>query len=251
MKKKFLMFTTLATIVFMSCSKDQMERREIGQPEFAGAMSQADQQRGGSFANTIDKDLLARFEFNANLKDVTNQVTPVIRFGRPRYTNDRKGAKNSAIRFEGSCGLDLMSVPLDTNMTIAFWMQADTVPSLVSIPVVEGSHAASFIHRENNQFQVNYWDPSYSGQIMHRGFFGGWHHMAVTRNNTGFHLYVDGFLAASHTFGIGGPSGKRVSDYIIGYGMNAGYRFWKGDIDDLRIYKRMLSSLEVNALANL
>lgn len=253
MKKQFLIFTTLTTIVFMSCSKEQIEELQTDQPEeSATAMNNTSQQRGGSLINTVDRDLLARFEFDGNLKDMTGKVpagTP--RFGRPVYTSDRKGKKNSAIRFDETYGVDLWDVPLDTNMSISFWMKYDITPTIVSIPVVEGSHTFSFLHRENNRFQCGYWDFYNPSTILSRPLFNGWHHMAATRDNKTFKFYIDGVLVNTVALITGGPSGKTYSEYVIGYGMNAGYRMWKGDIDDLRIYKKVMAATEISTLTNL
>lgn len=75
--------------------------------------------------------------------------------------------------------------------------------------------------------------------------------MAATRDNKTFKFYIDGVLVNTVALITGGPSGKTYSEYVIGYGMNAGYRMWKGDIDDLRIYKKVMAATEISTLTNL
>jgi hypothetical protein len=252
MKKQFLIFATLTTIVFMSCSKEQTEGPQNNQPEeVAGAMNNTSQQRG-ALTNTLDKDLIARYEFDANLKDMTGKVQDATPFlGKPVYTNNRKGVKNSAIRFDETYGINLWDVPLDTNMSISFWIKPEITPTIVPIPVVEGSHSFSFIHNLNNSFRCGYWDYSTFAEITTRPIFGGWRHMAATRSNNEYKFYLDGVLVGTRPILTGGLAPKNYSEYSIGYGMNAGYRMWRGNIDDLRIYRKVLTTSEVSTLKNL
>ncbi|HVW66555.1 MAG TPA: LamG-like jellyroll fold domain-containing protein [Candidatus Peribacteraceae bacterium] len=78
---------------------------------------------------------------------------------------------------------------------------------------------------------------------------GAWHHGFLTYDGTDLRLYVDGQLVGtqhgSGTHGIyyvsGGTSIGRDGDSDSGY--------FSGNIDDVRVYKRALSSSEVGALA--
>ena len=129
-------------------------------------------------------------------------------------------------------------------------MQYDITPTYFNYPVVEGSHSFAFAHSEHNRIQGGYWDFYTPVSIMSAPLFNGWHHMAATRDNKTFKFYIDGKLVGGKSLITGGPSSFTTSEYVLGYGMNNGYKLWKGNLDDLRIYRRVMSSLEVNALAN-
>jgi hypothetical protein len=230
----------------MSCSKEKIEVSQTNQPEeFAGAMS-----RGGNLSNFPDRDLLCRFEFNGNLKDTTGRVASgTSTTGRVVYTSDRKGAKNSAIRFNETYGVDILGVPLDSNMSISFWMKYDMTPGDFFITFVEGSNSFGFQHKDNNSFQGSYWDYATPTNITSKPIFNSWHHMAATRDSKTFKFYIDGKLVGSTSLLTGGLPPLPTSQYNLGYCFNAGFKYWKGNLDDLRIYKRVITANEVNTLA--
>jgi hypothetical protein len=105
MKKQFLIFTTIATVLVVSCSKKNIEAPGTNQPEeIASAMAGASKGKG----NTLDAGLLCRFEFDGNLNDKTGHVSPgVSTVGRVLYTADRKGEPNKALRFNGAYGVTI------------------------------------------------------------------------------------------------------------------------------------------------
>ncbi len=80
-----------------------------------------------------------------------------------------------------------------------------------------------------------------------------WHHIAVTWNNAERHMYIDGELDASDSVAPGDHELVNLSDWDVLIGANpydvaasgTGFRYWKGLIDDVRIYKFALSHAEV------
>jgi hypothetical protein len=79
---------------------------------------------------------------------------------------------------------------------------------------------------------------------------GAWHHLALVRSGTTLTLYGDGgAVSASRTVSAGA-----ISDYPLVIGWSEpqyGYNYFKGAIDDVRIYSRALSSNEVATIYNL
>jgi hypothetical protein len=74
-----------------------------------------------------------------------------------------------------------------------------------------------------------------------------WHHVAATRNNTSgaMAVYVDGVLRGSGT----GPTGSRTFPASLRIGsLQTGNNFLLGTLDDVRLYDRILTSGEINAL---
>ena len=136
MKRQFLVFATLTTIVFASCRKQQIEEPQANPiEEISTATSTANKGKG----NTLDVGLLGRFEFDGNLNDKTGQLAPgVSTVNRVLYAADRKGNINSAVRFNGAYGIHLSNVPLDTNMSVSFWVKKDVFVLANGTPFVEG-----------------------------------------------------------------------------------------------------------------
>ena len=76
---------------------------------------------------------------------------------------------------------------------------------------------------------------------------GTWHYVDFVGTSVGHFIYVDGVLAsdANNTSPLGAPSSK----LFIGEYFNSGYT-WSGNIDDVRIYNRALSTAEIQAMYN-
>jgi len=249
MKKQFLIFAAITTIVFTSCSKEKIEAPQTNQPEeIAGARSGG----GGIISPSLGLGLIGRFEFDGNLDDITGQIkpgTPVA--GTPIYGADRKGLRNSAISFNEKYGVIMNDVPLDSNMSISFWMKYDMTPGDYFITFVDGSHSFAFQHRDKNKFQGGYWNFTTPAFMISKPLVNTWHQMAATRDNNTFKFYIDGKFVGSTPILTPGVSPATISQYLLGFCYNAGYKYWKGSLDDLRIYNRVISATEVQALFNL
>jgi hypothetical protein len=77
---------------------------------------------------------------------------------------------------------------------------------------------------------------------------GEWHHVAATYDTTdGAKIYLDGVLEATNP----DNAGITVGDYPVFIGDNSQQvgRFWDGLIDDVQIYREVLSEADISALA--
>ena len=61
-------------------------------------------------------------------------------------------------------------------------------------------------------------------------------------------LYIDGVLIATTSSPLVNFGTDLLHTYTLGYG---GGLFWKGSLDDVRFYKRVLSLSDIIALKNL
>ena len=74
-----------------------------------------------------------------------------------------------------------------------------------------------------------------------------WHHLAVTYQAAGAKFYLDGEMVAETINNVYIPSG---GDIFVGHGQStSNVHPLNGEVDDLRFYSRVLSSLEVARLA--
>jgi hypothetical protein len=245
MKKQFLFIAVITTsAIFFSCSKEKIETapmneslESISKPVFK--------------LDPLSVGLLGRYEFNNTLKDTTGKLADFTStVGRVLYTTDRKGVANRAIRFNQAYGLFVKNVPLDTNMSVSIWVKNDIYPVGLMVPLMEGSQAISFWQLTNTYKAFNWNTVAYQG-VTSGPIDNNWHHLAATRDAISLKFYIDGNLVGTSPTPAGTGPNNVVSDYTIGYGYNAGYKYWKGNMDDFRIYKRVLSAAEVNTLANL
>lgn len=80
---------------------------------------------------------------------------------------------------------------------------------------------------------------------------GSWHHVAFVRSaqSGSVRLYVDGLLDSSHSYpDMGAIDTSSGGVHLIGSGAGGAYGF-SGSIDDVRVYNRTLSALEVSQIA--
>ncbi|QNA45279.1 LamG domain-containing protein [Lacibacter sediminis] len=247
MKKHILIFATIATTVFISCSKEKLQTT---QPDVSieTKMTSSSQRQGEETPlTTLGNGLLGLFTFNGTLSDATNQLTATSTVGRVIYTADRKGVVNQAIKFNGNYGLDIPNVPLATNMSISVWVKTDMY-TLENLPFVNSPQSFS-LSQMGNKYQMGYWN-GINGQYVVSGNVGSkWHHIAATRSDKALSFYIDGKLIGSSPSPVGSGPYSLVSEYLVGYGYNNGYQYWEGSLDDLRIYNRVLSSTELLNLA--
>lgn len=250
MKKQFLIFTTLAAIVIVSCSKQKIEVPQTSQPEeFAGVMSSANKGKGG---NPLDLGLLGRFEFDGNLNDKTNQLAPgVSTVGRVSYAADRKGNANSSIRFNGAYGINLYDVPLDANRSVSVWIKKDVTILPVTTGIVEGLYSFTFLQNIDAYHSGYFNEAAGTSQVVMGGSMdNNWHHLAATRDANILKFYIDGVLIGTSPTPAGSVPPEIPDEWLLGYGYNSGYKYWYGRMDDLRIYNRVLTDVEINKLSN-
>ena len=196
--------------------------------------------------------------------------------GNPTWTTDRYGNANSAIYFNSGANIE---VPYNTklnpdNITISLWMKQD-----VNTPIL------------NNQYMVamNRWNGyKFNMQDSPKSFFtvnpqenpgshinednadpvltqGSWYHLAVTFGGGHMKFYVNGVMTRDWehagtildisanpinlTIGQDLPTDKYLAtegDFYVNWG---GY--FKGILDEVRIYNTVLTDTQVTTLYNI
>lgn len=246
MKKQFLIFATaITTVAFISCSKEKIETQQPGNLE---EIATAKKPGGGnSFTPVSNKGLLGRFEFDNNLKDGTGQLADgVSTVNRVLYTTDRKGIPNKAILFNEAYGVDIFDVPWSPETSVSFWVKHDVAYPL-SWRLMLLNQKGFVFQQTQTTVACNYWNGISMDAVYAGSFNNKWHHLAATRDDSEMKFYVDGVLIGTAPTPAGAGPYLPLEYYQLGYG--TGY-FWKGSMDDLRFYARVLSADEVNTLAN-
>jgi hypothetical protein len=252
MKKQILFIAVSISALLFSCKKENIETPQ-NQALESNATSKASSEKSDQlYINTLNIGLVGRFEFDANLKDQTGKLadgTAVGTRGTAAYTTDRNGNTASALNLTGYYGLNILDVPEPTNASLAVW--AKSLSTGYHDIVAPSIAAGNFISQSSNTYLGGEFAPQ--GGL--GGYLGGpasadnqWHHLVVTYDGTNISLYKDGVL--DKAFKFAGSFAQYLAKYCIGYHPNqTGY--WKGYLDDLRFYKRVLTSSEVQQLASL
>lgn len=207
---------------------------------------------------TISNGLLAYYPFDANALDQTGNGFDGIT-NNVSLIPDRFGVANSAYDFDG----------LSSSIQVAHDVRLNALPISIS--------CWSKFNRSNNQTSLvnKYLDTSSGGwnlalhpelgilpcyvQNSQNGIFSGskpryydtssiWRHIVfVVDETSGGKLYLNGILKDTYSW-IGSP-GQTTNTFPMYFGFFPPIGFYKGALDDIRIYNRVLTQDEILYLA--
>ncbi len=208
--------------------------------------------------------LVAYYPFNGNANDESGNGNNGTVFGAT-LTMDRFGSTNSAYHFDGN---DYIKASADNlpmvERTTSLWFNANT---LSTRPVLlgyggKGSPGTSWWMNINHGGTLAYFLGVHFTQSNYLRYFysqqptGEWINFVATTNSNGSKIYINGEEMASNSFFINNTyvTGKDLSFgvNVSGNGIapatdsNTGY--FKGIIDEIRIYNRALTKEEIQLL---
>lgn len=216
----------------------------------------------------LQKGLVGWWKLDGNAKDATPYGNNGTVTGAT-LTTDRKSKSNAGYSFDGNDDVtftdqDYFS-PFVNDLSISFWAR---VPS--SAPAGGGTCGGTgryIVSKGNgsNEWEWNFknvsntsicfamYDPT-GGTIHAQTSYSmtmndnTWHHYAVTIDYlTNVSMYVDGVLRSTDTT-FSSSMGNQAQPLQIGRRGDGNY--FVGDIDDVRIYNRVINSAEISALYN-
>jgi hypothetical protein len=233
----------------------------------------------------IISGLVAHFPFNSNANDISGNSNNGI-VTNATLTSDRFGNSNKAYLFNGDSSY--IRVPNSSRLSSSNFQL--TISAWVKIKEFTGSpnKSASIVNKESGQsgsWGLYYQDWDADSTVEKLRFTGhlksnskivleGRNTTTVPKLNQWFHLvfiidgsstsntsryYINGLLessTSSASFPLYGNNadmyiGRSGSIYGTHYGfLGSNYNYFKGVIDDVRIYNRALKSNEVNYLFN-
>jgi hypothetical protein len=191
--------------------------------------------------------LAAYYPFNGNADDASGHGNDGVVHGAT-LSEDRFEGSNRAYYFDGTDDYiriaDSPSLNITGNLTISAWILTKSTITTVFGNMLEISPHSGFSLKIENGGKVRLFsgDKSLFGNAPVNT--GDWTHIAVTLSGTTATSYVNGVMDNS---GIGGiPTSSNV-DQTIGASYTPHY-FFKGYMDDVRIYNRALSYSEIQQL---
>ena len=247
MKKHIIILAAAITpLAFFSCSKEKIDNKQTD-----ATLNEVAFRPVSKPSAKLDSGLVGRYEFDGSTKEYSGKLSDAIpsSIGVVKYTVDRKGNANSAIKFT-EYGLDIPKVPLTFNTSVAVWVKYDAISSSVNY-FVKGDQG---IMPDFSQHNDNYWGvvsaPATSG-VPSGSMDNHWHHLVATYDGSELKFYVDGsFIGNSlNPCPLALPVGA-TTHYQLGYWPLVG-SVWLGSMDDLRFYTRVLSAGDVKTLYNL
>jgi hypothetical protein len=211
-------------------------------------------------------NVIAYYPFNGNANDVTGNGKNATNSGAA-LTSDRLGKANDAYSFNGANNLIYLPInllPNNTDFSISCWIKINGDRS-----VIDGYYGQQIVDlRGQYNTNLNYCqagNPTYHNTIVFNVSnsssntncvapdnsisFGTWFHVVATYGNNTMQLYLNGVLR--DTKSQTPPAVVSGYNNTIGKDYNSRDRLWfNGIIDEVIIYKRSLTSTEVQALYN-
>lgn len=195
--------------------------------------------------NPLTEKLEICLKLNNSYADSTGKIADGVTSGTPSFVNDRKGNINSALYLNGSSKVTFTNVNFKgQEVTVSLWTKA-YYNSLDQVLTAMSPSGGIIISLGTNNIAASVSIPSTNGAIS-SNIDNNWHHIAVTYNGTDILLYIDGTLEATTNHPGSISDGPR--DVVLGF-FNNGY--WRGIIDEVRIYSKVLTASDIQQLAAL
>lgn len=216
-----------------------------------------------ALAQIPQNGLIAHYPFDGNLNDLSGNGYHLTVSGTASYTTDNLLNANAAVAIpNGSYLVNPNTGIMPTgSYTIAYWVK---VPTLVNtyqtvLEFNEGLYCRYFKSGTNATAQLGEYISSTSNfehTISMTNTYAVWQHFAISFDATTGYSYS--FLnGQQQTIRSGinfNPSAVRSTGLIIGGGTNSGAinsaKSLAGHVDDIVIYNRVLSPIEINTIKN-
>ncbi len=217
----------------------------------------------------LGQGLIAYYPFNGNANDISGNGNNGIPLNGIQPASDRFGAANSAYYFDGVN--DYIRIPYAPGMNpsnaisvaLYFTSEQSSVQTLVGkISYTDGigtqfQVAMNFNPYPGVLFGLNPPATGCNGQITLNSNYvntgstipqNQWHCLVATFENGIQKIYLDGVLMQTDNTGFNVLNQCTNSDIQIGSWWSFDPQWFKGKIDDVRIYNRALNVAEVNSL---
>ncbi|TAG55310.1 MAG: hypothetical protein EAZ27_07255 [Cytophagales bacterium] len=220
---------------------------------------------------TTTGGLVAHYPFCGNAVDKSGNNNHGTVSGAT-LTTDRFGNANSAYSFDGVNDLieiDGQNISLNKNISMSLWIKtlsSDTQASFAGL--IDRSHNTAFgsgqnwvIQKSNTVSNGYYFTYNKAIGLNFSSNYGetatistnqdNWEHLVYTKSNNIIKCYKNGQLISTDTYSLDGSIVPNVNENIlIGSVKYFSNRFFKGSIDDIKIYDKALSQAEITAIYN-
>ncbi|MEI6421895.1 MAG: FG-GAP-like repeat-containing protein, partial [Lentisphaerota bacterium] len=201
-------------------------------------------------SNSPTEDLVAYYPFNGNANDESGNGNNGTVNGAT-LTDNRFGNANSAYSFDGTN--DFISIPHAANLslttfTINAWIYDTSNDETVHEILLKGNYPYNYGINTGlaGKFGGTFDSGGVYKEVVTNKTYARnkWHYVTFSHDGTTGKIYMDGVLDNSFACG-----NIRTNSYPVTIGSYAGSNyFFKGAIDDIRIYSRALSDLEITQL---
>jgi hypothetical protein len=202
----------------------------------------------------VPTGLVAAYGFNEGSGSVVNDTSGFNNNGTIKAaTWSASGHTGSALSFDGTSAWVAIptaaQINLTSGMTLEAWVMPTAGTGWRSVILKEGTNALSYaLYSANNASRPGGWVHSGSSDVSILGTaavtLNTWTHLAVTFDGSALRFYTNGVLVRTVT----GVSSISTTTGGLKLGGNSVWgEYFKGLIDDVRIYNRALSAAEIGS----
>lgn len=206
----------------------------------------------------LTNGLVAKYSFNsgnANDEAGTNNATV---YGATLST-DRFGNANKSYLFDGNdyidCGNGSVIQNLTTSYSISAWFKRSATSSGFEVITAKWNNVQAsehfFLATVNSNVAWASAGPGNMGTADTTTFpLNTWNHVVFTWNSSGVHqVYVNNQLSTNAMLSAHTINTTIPVNFLIG-AQSPSYRNFNGEIDDIRVYNRVLNISEIDSLFN-
>ncbi|CCH54150.1 PKD domain containing protein [Fibrisoma limi BUZ 3] len=225
-------------------------------------------------AETVTQDLVASISFtDRSLQDASGNGNHVKLVNNPTFTEDRKGNPNSAIYLNGQGSYFYMDDSESLNpdaLSVSIWIKPIAITSAGRAQIYNKSRFSDSAHEvyssllkpnengtgvtvmtnikqgSNCQAGKGWQDIAMTSNVE----FNKWHQVVLTYSGNTARMYYDGTLISVQPLPTNSIDKCRGGELKFGAQVQFDPDYFYGSMDDIRIYRRVLSDNEVKILFN-
>ena len=195
----------------------------------------------------INDGIVAYYPFSSNaIDESSNSHDGTVVNATLSY--DRFGSNNSSYSFDGDDYINTNIKLLNGDKSISIWFKPNESMKNVEFNVIAGFHAVTdnrfYIGVSEGKFVIGLGDDAYEFDLLDTTM--KWHHFVLVSDENKGLVYQNGTYAG--TVSWNGKNDGNGNDLNIGRGGGTDNRYFNGIIDDVSIYNRVLSELEIKVL---
>ncbi len=189
--------------------------------------------------------LQVHYTFDQTLNDSSGNNNDGVAFGGPTFSADKDGNANSAVSLDGlNDHIDVASLTRNSfsQLTITTWFRYTGATTDAFRTIIGSSNGDFFVGKNTGDTRFGVQDGPYNPSMItgSDAWDGEWHFIAYVANGNNGTLFLDGVTI----------SGNSSFNSTAGGFLNIGKEidnnhYFKGDVDDMRIFDRVLSNDEI------
>jgi len=206
----------------------------------------------------LDKGLILYFPLNGNFEDFSKNRNDGIPFGKFDEHPDRLGNSSSSFLFKGSSYFKVKDFETPKHITISAWIKTSErkIDIFTKHKYIDNNRQKGFIFFIHANGLLTFaastngtnWVQTRAPETVSDN---KWHHVVATYDGAKIKIYIDGYFQSEEE--LNGDLTNYDWDAYCGVRKqsNDSFNYFRGGIDELRVYDRALNEKEIQELYKL